>query len=337
MNLQVNKHIDGYVLLGQLGQGGMSEVFHAYDDKNKREVVLKIPHEDVLTDPAAYERFLREVKIGELLTHPHIQKLYVLAGTRSKPYLVLEYVEGATWRELLEQMPTGILPVEQVLNWAGQIAEAIGYAHSQQVYHRDLKPENIIITAQQQVKVMDFGIALLQGSRRVTWGKFSPKLGTPTYMAPEQINGKRGDARTDIYALGIMLYEALAGCPPFKGEDFLETMRLHLAANPPSLLQANPTLTPALTEVILKALRRNPALRWASMSDFATALQNPTALNLADLQAERKLEEAKKTAPLHQSALEKELGISLGQIALIILAILLVFVAILVAIQLFHH
>jgi serine/threonine-protein kinase len=315
----------------------MSEVYHAYDDKNKREVVLKIPHEDVLTDPATYERFLREVKIGELLTHPHIQKLYSLAGTRSKPYLVLEYVEGSTWRELLEQAPAGILPVEQVLNWAGQIAEAIEYAHSHQVYHRDLKPENIIITAQQQVKVMDFGIALMQGSRRVTWGKFSPKLGTPTYMAPEQIDGKRGDARTDIYALGIMLYEALAGCPPFKGEDFLETMRLHLTANPPPLLQANPALTPALIEIILKALRRNPALRWASMSDFATALQNPTALNVTDLQAERKLEEAKKTASLHQSALEKELGISLGQVALIILAIILVFIAILVAVQLFHH
>src|SRR6476619_1682371 len=216
MTLQPGERIDHYTIVQKLGHGGMSEVYRARDNQHSREVVLKFPHEDMAGDPATYERFRREIQIGGLLTHPSIQKLYELEGDHLDPYLVLEYVDGVTLRELLRKEHR--LPVERAVSLSVQIAQALAYAHAHHVFHRDLKPENVIVTPDDCAKVMDFGIAFVEGARRVTWGQMSAQVGTPDYMAPEQIKGNRGDQRTDIYALGMMLYECLAGRLPYQGD-----------------------------------------------------------------------------------------------------------------------
>jgi len=335
MNLQVGTHIDHYTLLNRLGHGGMSDVFLAHDDQNQREVVLKFPHEDMMGDPATYERFQREVKIGTLLSHSNIQKLYKLAGERLSPYLVLEYVDGVTLREYMDSHAP--LPIEKAVSLGMQIADALSYAHANHVFHRDLKPENIIVTPHGQAKVMDFGIAFVEGARRVTWGRLSSQVGTPDYMAPEQIKGKRGDERTDIYALGIMVYELLAGRPPFQGDNALAIMNQHVTTNPPPLHHFNKHFPPALEEVVMKAIRRDPALRWATMEMFAQALQQPEMQATLALKAEREANEAKPRRHAIEATPENPFGLPLWQITLIVIAIMLAIIAFGVLAQLLHH
>jgi serine/threonine-protein kinase len=148
------------------------------------------------------------------------------------------------------------------LSIAGQLADALAYLHVRGVYHRDLKPENIIVDNSDRVHILDFGIALMEGARRVTWSVLSDAMGTPDYMAPEQIQGKRGDARTDIYALGVILYEMLTGTVPFHGENSLSVMNQHMTATPIPPGQVNPSIPPGVEAIILKTLRRDPEERF---------------------------------------------------------------------------
>ena len=335
MNLQVGARVDHYTLLNKLGHGGMSEVYRAHDESNQRDVVLKFPHDDMMGDPATYERFRREVKIGTLLNHPNIQKLYELGGEKLSPYLVLEYVDGVTLREYLDNHTQ--LSVELAVTIGVQIAKALAYAHANHVFHRDLKPENIIITPQGQAKVMDFGIAFVEGARRVTWGRLSTQVGTPDYMAPEQIKGNRGDERTDIYALGTMIYELLAGRPPFQGDNALAIMNQHVTANPPQLHRFNKHVPPALEEVVMKAIRRDPNLRWSNMGDFIEALEQPEKVDTAALKAERETNEAKFTRSTVKATPDNPFGLPIWQVALLIIIILLAIIAFGVIAQLLHH
>lgn len=335
MNLREGNTVGQYTLKHKLGQGGMSEVYQAYDETHQREVVLKFPHEDMMGDPATYERFRREVQIGTILNHPNIQKLYELAGEKYSPYLVLEYVDGCTLREYLSK--EGPLPVENAVSLGVQIATALAYAHANHIFHRDMKPENVIITDQNQAKVMDFGIAFVEGARRITWGRLSSQVGTPDYMSPEQIKGNRGDARTDIYALGIMIYEFLTGHPPYKGDNALSIMNQHVTANPPSIHHFNKHVPAALEEVVMKAIRRNPEDRWPSMETFAEALQNPDAVDTKALEAERKSLESKATRQVVEATSINPYGLPLWQVALLVIAIMLVIIAFGVIAQLLHH
>lgn len=335
MNLKVGNSVDHFTLLNKLGHGGMSEVYQAYDNNNQREVVLKFPHEDMMGDPSTYERFRREVQIGTILTHPNIQKLYELAGEKFNPYLVLEYVDGCTLREYLSKNKP--LPVEKAISLGVQIASALGYAHANHIYHRDLKPENVIITATDQAKVMDFGIAFVEGARRITWGRLSSQIGTPDYMSPEQIKGNRGDVRTDIYALGIMVYEFLAGRPPYRGDNALSIMSQHVTANPPSLHQFNKHVPEALEEVIMKAIRREPADRWPTMEAFAEAFQNYESVDVEQLRSERLAQEKKVERQNGSAAVDNAFGMPIWQVALLVIAIMLVIIAFGVVAQLLHH
>src|SRR5919202_778941 len=181
MSLHTGERIDHYTVLEKLGRGGMSEVYHARDEKTQREVVLKFPHEAMAGDPATYERLRREIKIGTTLDHPNIQKLYEISGNGVPAYLALEYVVGCALRELLEREAP--LPSDKAIDLGLQIAHAIGYAHEHKIFHRDLKPENIIVSRDGQAKVMDFGIAFVAGARRVTWGRLSAQVGTPNNLA----------------------------------------------------------------------------------------------------------------------------------------------------------
>src|SRR5262249_49705193 len=278
-----------------------------------------------------YERFRREIQIGELLTHPSIQKLYELEGDHLDPYLVLEYVDGVTLREVIRKEQR--LPPERAVSLGVQIAQALPDGHAHQVFHRDLKPENIIVTPDGCGKVMDFGIAFVQGARRVTWGQMSAQVGTPDYMAPEQIKGNRGDSRTDIYALGMILYEALCGRLPYRGDNALAIMNQHVTVSPPPLHKFVHNIPPALEEVVMKAIRRSPEARWPSMDTFVDALQHLDTVDVAALQAERERQETSVGASSMGSG---QFGLPLWQVALIVLAVIVGLVAFGALIQVLH-
>jgi serine/threonine-protein kinase len=181
--------------------------------------------------------------------------------------MVLEYVEGEPLRSYLHAH--GPLPVEDVLRIGAELAEVLGYIHAQGIVHRDLKPENILITPDGQLKLTDFGIALRLGAPRLTFSHLSNAVGTPDYMAPEQVRGERGDARTDVYALGVLLYELLSGRVPYPADAPLEAMRKKVETEPPLVGRWRPGVPPALEAVIYRALRRTPAERYPSMGELA--------------------------------------------------------------------
>lgn len=344
-NLEPGQSVDHYTVESVLGHGGMSDVYRARDAANDREVTLKFPHQDMMGDPATYERFTREVKIGKLLDHPNIQKLYEMAGESFAPYLVLEYVPGRPLREILSRTKRESseqrLPLDTAISIGIQIGKALEYAHSKQVFHRDLKPENIIVTPEGAAKVMDFGIAFMQGARRITWGPLSAQIGTPDYMAPEQIKGIRGDQRTDIYALGMILYECVTGRLPYDGDNALSVMSQHVNVSPPPLHRFHPEVPPALEEIILKAIRRNPVSRWPSMQALVDALENPEQVDVEALKAEREAEETADSSAADagstRSFFENEFGRPLWQVALLVIGSLVALVLLVVVAQLLHH
>lgn len=337
MRLQDGETVGHYTVIRELGHGGMSQVYLARDDRLCRDVVLKFPNDDLMGDPATYERFQREIKIGSILDHPNIQKLYELAGDIETLCLVLEYVPGETLRDALRHAASQKTAPGQAEEWAlslgRQVGGALAYTHEHGVFHRDLKPENIIVTPDGVPKVMDFGIAFLEGSRRITWGALSSQVGTPDYMAPEQIKGQRGDDRTDIYALGMILYECVTGRLPYRGDNALAVMNQHVTVSPPPLHQFSPQVSPALEEIILKAIRRKPEARWASAKALVAALENLDTVDVAALKAEREQDEAEPGAP---TAAHGEFGMPPWKLALLIAGILLSLVALTFVVQMLH-
>jgi serine/threonine-protein kinase len=259
----------------------MSEVYHARDRASGAQVVLKIPHSYLIGDLSSFSRFQREVEIGRRLEHPNVQRLLGTGQLDNghTPYIVMEYVEGLSLRSYLDAHK--VLPVEEAVGIARQIVDALGYCHHQGVVHRDLKPENVLITPDGRVKLTDFGIALLQGARRVTWGSLSSTVGTPDYMAPEQVRGDRGDERTDVYAVGVMLYEMLTGEVPFQGDSPLAVMSQRVQRDPPPVNALRPDVPDALAVVVERALRRDPAERYASMVAFGHDLAHLDEVDVA--------------------------------------------------------
>src|SRR5215471_9225314 len=209
--LMVGDRLDQFELTELLGHSGMAAIFKAKDAETGATVALKIPHLHFESDVVFFERFRREQEIGQRLDHPGIVK--ILPRRKSaRQYLAMEFVEGTSLRALLDKEHH--LPPERALDLARQLTEVIIYLHAKGVVHRDLKPENVLVLSDGKIKLLDFGIALDQAGRRLTWFGLSATLGTPDYMAPEQARGRRGDVRTDVYALGTILYEMLTGSVP---------------------------------------------------------------------------------------------------------------------------
>jgi len=279
LRLQSGQTVGRYEVLESIGQGGMSESYRARDRESGQTVVLKVPYASIIGDPAAFGRYEREIEIGRRLVHPHIQRVLDTGRLEDggTPYIVTEYVEGEPLRSYMHaQAP---LPADEAVELARQLAGALQACHSQGVVHRDLKPENVLITPDGQLKLLDFGIALLRGARRLTWSRLSSSAGTPDYMAPEQIRGERGDARTDVYALGIMLFELLTGRVPYEGDNPLAIMSQHVASETPSLQSANGRLPAALGQIVAKATRRDPAQRYQSAAEFERDLKRWRSLD----------------------------------------------------------
>jgi serine/threonine protein kinase len=266
--------VDHYHIIRMLGQGGMNRVYLARDVSNQQEVVLKFPNDALIGNIAVFERYRREAEIGNRLHHPYVQHLLNTDEKRSQEYLVVEYIKGQNLRIVLEEHAPNPLPVAEAVRITLQICDAMVYCHEQGIFHRDIKPENVMVQEDGNIKIIDFGIALLEGARRVTWRGLSGTVGTPDYMSPEQLKGERGMAGSDIYAVGVMLYEMLCGQTPFEGENIFAIMNQHVSQDPPSILLRNPQISPALATVVMRAIRRDQEKRYRSMSNFLHDLRN---------------------------------------------------------------
>ncbi|MGH2717783.1 MAG: serine/threonine protein kinase [Actinomycetota bacterium] len=272
MRMNAGDHLDHFEIVEPLGEGAYAETYKARDTRTGQLVLLKSPNPLLFADPAIHQRFVRESEIASHLDHPGVQRGIDPGKSRSEPYLALEFIEGDTLRRWL-RAHQGKLSIDQAVTWAIELAEALAYLHSHKIVHRDLKPENIIVTNAQQLKIIDFGTALLEGARRLTWRHLTEALGTPDYMSPEQIQGERGDQRSDVYALGIMLYEFLTGHVPFEGDNYLAVMAGHLQRHPKSIREQRPEVSPELEAVVLTAMRRYPENRYQTAEELLVDLR----------------------------------------------------------------
>lgn len=268
-----------YRVEAPLGEGGMAEVYRAVDLTTQQRVVLKLPHLVTAGDIAAFNRYRREIEIGEGLEHPGIQRLL---SDPSVPYMVLEYIEGETLRGYLRERRR--LPVEVALGIVAQLASTLEYVHAQGVVHRDLKPENVLINPDGGVILADFGIALRLASRRLTFSHLSNAVGTPDYMAPEQVRGERGDARTDVYALGVILFELLTGQVPYPADDAVEAMQRKVQTEPALVRKLRPEVPPGVEAIVYRALRRRPEERYQSMAELRRDVEHPASVAIPDYQ-----------------------------------------------------
>jgi serine/threonine-protein kinase len=280
--LQIGDQFDHFQIQAHMAQGGMSDIYRAFDVVNRREVVIKVPDQSMLGDPAQFERFQRELDVMKTLDHPAILKGLGSGKYNRVPYLVTEFVDGQSLRTLIEK--SAPLPTEEAVALIRKIADGLAYCHTNTVIHRDLKPENILITANGQPVIMDFGLALTKGAHRVTYSNLSATMGTPDYMAPEQIDGQRGDQRTDLYALGTILYELLARKTPFTGDSNMAVMAQHLNNTAPRLDKLNPAISPQIAAIVATSLARDPKDRYPDMTAFIEALDHPENADLAILE-----------------------------------------------------
>jgi len=252
-----------YKILSELGAGGMGIVYHGVDVMLEREVAIKKLRSEFSRTPDIAERFRREAKIQARLNHPNIAHLYSFFKDGDSFYIVMEFVDGTPFSKLLP------MPWQQALVMFLEILEGLEYAHSQGVLHRDLKPDNIMAGPRGEVKIMDFGIAHVLGSVRQT--REQSLVGTLQYVCPELINSKEISPRSDIYSLGILLFELISGKLPFTAENDFALLHQHMEKEPPLLSTAAPEVPPFLDDAIFKAMRKAPEDRFAScreMSDF---------------------------------------------------------------------
>ncbi len=271
--VNVGEKLDQYELTELIARSGMASIFKGRDLTNGTTVAIKVPYLQFESDVVFYGRFQREEEIGHRLNHPNIIRV-LTPRHKSRMYIAMEYIDGISLRAMMRDKRP--LDTAKGLDIARQICGALVYMHSQGVVHRDLKPENILVTESGQVKIMDFGIALDESARRLTWSGLSSTIGTPDYMAPEQVSGRRGDVRTDIYALGTMLYEMLTGNLPFEGENVYAVMRAKTNEDPQPPSRYRPDLDPHLEEIILHAIARQPRDRYRSAAEMKKDLCDPS-------------------------------------------------------------
>ena len=248
----IGETISHYKILEKLGGGGMGVVYKAEDTTLKRIVALKFLPSELTTDQQAKTRFLHEAQAASKIDHPNICGVHDIAQTDDgETYIVMSFYEGET---LKKKIARGRLKVEQSLELAAQIAEGLSKAHAAGIIHRDVKPANILVTKEGIAKILDFGLAKLKGETRLT--QTGATVGTLSYMAPEQVHGQETDARSDIWSLGVVLYEMLTGVAPFKGEHEGALLYEIMSADPPPLTQVVPDIDPELQQLVMKCLRK---------------------------------------------------------------------------------
>lgn len=275
--IRQSERLDRYRIENLVARGGMASIYKAFDTGNGREVAIKIPHPEVEADPLLYERFQREKQIGQKLDHPGVMKVFP-DESHSRTYMVMEWLPGQLLRNEMRGAP---LPGVRAVNIMVKICDALDYIHANGVVHRDLKPENIMVDSEDNIKIIDFGIAGQEGAKRLTFSNLSNIMGTPDYISPEQVKGARGDARSDIYALGVIFYEMLTGKVPFSGPNPFAAMNDRLLNSPVPPREVVPAITPELQEIVYRAIERDPGTRYAHARDFSRDLRHPDQVRVA--------------------------------------------------------
>jgi serine/threonine-protein kinase len=269
---------DRYRIVTKVSRSGMATIYKGYDIKDNHTVALKIPHMQYESDVGFFSRFEREAAIGRILDHPNILKFYEPDAKQSRPYIVMEFLEGKTLAQLLNDVKP--FPIDDALQIAARIAGALAHMHEKGVVHRDLKPQNVMICKDGSLRIMDFGIARATDMRRLTFVGFTPAMGTPDYMAPEQVKGRRGDNRTDIYSLGAMLYEMVTGALPFEADNPFMVMNARVTGDPKAPREVNPAVPPEVEELILHAMERDPGKRFQSAKEMKEQLEDTSLVKL---------------------------------------------------------
>jgi serine/threonine protein kinase/DNA-binding LacI/PurR family transcriptional regulator len=268
----IGRKVGDYELKSLLGQGGMAIVYLGYDQSLKRNVAVKIVSKLIAQDPTFLERFNREVALAARLQHPHIVPVFGFGTTEDGlTYLAMRHVQGGSLADRLREGPVSMTLVKK---WFGQIADALEYAHGQNIIHRDIKPSNILIDDSNNAYLVDFGLARvvdLEEGRGGQLTKSSTFMGTPLYMSPEQIEQKALDKRSDLYSLGIVLWELVMGQPPFMNESTFRVMQMHLTEQPQSPRRSRPGIPPELDQMLLKSVEKNLTRRYQTAREMAEA------------------------------------------------------------------
>jgi eukaryotic-like serine/threonine-protein kinase len=263
-----------YEIGGVLGRGGMAEVHRGRDLRLGREVAVKVLRSDLARDPSFQVRFRREAQASASLNHPAIVAVYDTGEDRTAngatPYIVMEYVEGETLRDVLRR--EGRLDPERAMSLTADVCGALDFSHRNGIVHRDVKPGNVMLTPQGAVKVMDFGIARAVSDSAATMTSTAAVIGTAQYLSPEQARGEAVDARSDVYSVGCMLYELVTGAPPFTGDSPVSVAYQHVREDPRLPSSINPVIPPALDAIVLKAMAKNPANRYQSAAEMRNDL-----------------------------------------------------------------
>lgn len=269
---RLGKTLDNrYEMVSVLGIGGMAVVYKAFDHKLKRHVAIKVLRDDVSMDAQSRRQFRTEYQAVGMLSHPNIRAVYDVVSSGDTEYIVMEYVDGINLKQYLKKK--GALSWKEVLHFSTQIAKALSHAHSKGIIHMDIKPQNVILPKDGTVKIADFGIALLEESMDNNEGA-EEAIGSIHYISPEQARGETVDARTDIYSLGVVMYEMLTGRIPFDGDSVAEVAVKHFTVTPDAPAFINPEIPPELEDITIRAMQPNPADRYPSAEEMLADLED---------------------------------------------------------------
>lgn len=278
--IEINKgtQLDHFRIDRLVASSKATSLYHATDLNTGEPVAIKVPHINMVADPVFSERFQREEEIGTSLDHPAVMKVIPNAH-RTGMYMVLEWIDGRLLREFISAEAP--LPQDRAVHIARGILDALDYIHSHGIVHRDLRPEHVILLPDDRIKLVDFGLAGQIGAKRVTFTNIAELISDGSYLAPEQIAGRRGDVRSDLYAVGVMLYEMLSGTLPHGEVTSLDRFNDRMLHDPIPVRKINVSISPQVEEILRRALERNPVHRYPNAREFAHDLAHPESVAIS--------------------------------------------------------